>query len=231
MIDAPFRKVMTQKWRDLAFFHYCIPPAQIQKSLPPGFEPDLFDGKAWVGFVPFWMYDIRVGGRVRVPFAHKFHETNLRTYVRWGDLTGVWFYSLDADSPLAVRGARCFYGLNYVDCGMSVEENRGYIRYRGERRREDVSYRASAFDGLERKVAEPGSLEHFLVERYRLFSVRRGQVFTGEVRHAPYSFNITPTVGVEESISRRYGLPEAPFIHGLYSPGVDVEVGGLVRIS
>jgi len=229
MNDTPFRTVMTQKWRDLAFFHYCIPPALLQPYLPPGMEPDTHEGVSWIGFVPFWMHSIRPFGLPATPL--RFHETNLRTYVRYGDLTGVWFFCLDADSPLAVNIGRAFYGLNYCDAGMEIRDCSKCLIYRGQRDSVNMSYWALATPSSELRTADPGSLEFFLLERYRLFSRKWGRLYTGEVRHEPYRYSWTSPEHLVESYSLAYGLPAGPYVHGVYSPGVDVEIGSLVRIA
>ena len=49
------RNAGTQKWKNLLFLHWEIPIDLAISLLPPTLEPDLFDGKAWVGLVPFEM--------------------------------------------------------------------------------------------------------------------------------------------------------------------------------
>jgi len=98
-----------QSWSDLTFLHWRIEPESIQKLLPPGLTVETFDHSAWVGIVPFSMEKVRPWWAPAVPGISWFLETNVRTYVRHtnGD-TGVWFFSLDANSRLAVRVARTF---------------------------------------------------------------------------------------------------------------------------
>ena len=110
-------------WHDLLFAHWSFPPEAIAGLLPktePALELDTFGGRAWLGIVPFRMSGIHVRGWPPVPGTTAFPELNVRTYVRVGDQAGVWFFSLDAASRLAVRVARRQFHLPYFDADMTV---------------------------------------------------------------------------------------------------------------
>ena len=98
--------VMYQNWHHLGFFHWEVPAAELQALLPADLTVDLFEGKAYIGLVPFTMTGVRPVLLPPLPGVSSFHEINVRTYVRHGDEEGVWFFSLDASNPLAVRAAR-----------------------------------------------------------------------------------------------------------------------------
>ena len=119
------RRVMRQIWRHLGFLHWPVARDAIARLLPPGLDVDAFDGAAYVGIVPFTIPLTRTG-RLGAPMAPAFHELNLRTYVhRGGRDPGVWFFSLDATSRLAVAGARLAYGLPYFHADITLEETGG----------------------------------------------------------------------------------------------------------
>src|SRR5688572_17040395 len=170
----PGRALMRQVWRHLGFLHWPVAGAAIEPLLPPGLQVDTFDGVAYVGIVPFTIPLTRaaLGG---LPMAPAFHELNVRTYVhRDGRDPGVWFFSLDAASRLAVAGARLAYRLPYFHAHMTMEVAGGQgaptIDYRTRR----VSGGA-AFSGRYRPsgaavTAAPGTLEFFLAERYLLYA-------------------------------------------------------------
>src|SRR6185295_5180102 len=157
-----------------------------------------------------------------------FLETNLRTYVlREGREPGVYFFSLEAASRLAVAGARLAFGLPYHHARM-VEEvlpsRTDYTleRLSGRRPRLRVSYRVGAPLG----PSVPGTAQHFLIERYFLHVKRRGALWTARVAHPPYPVQAAEVLSLEESLLAANGIP-APgrppdFVH--YSPGVDVGV-------
>src|SRR5688572_14463842 len=108
------------RWHDLLFLHWPIPPELIRPMIPQGVELDTFDGRAWIGVVPFRM--TRVRPRRFPQFASvAFPEINVRTYVWSPGRSGLWFFSLDATNRLAVRTARAWYGLPYYDARITVQ--------------------------------------------------------------------------------------------------------------
>jgi len=188
---------MAQRWNDLLFAHWPIPVGEMARLLPAGLEVDPFDGYAWVGVVPFWMDQVRTraaGERcITVPGTATFCELNLRTYVRspTSNLRGVYFFSLDAASALAVIGARTLFHLPYFFASMRRRiESDGTIEYRsnrlltGRRVRFKASYRGLGEAGPSRN----GTLEHFLTERYCLYagdlaSADDSRLWRGEIHH------------------------------------------------
>jgi uncharacterized protein YqjF (DUF2071 family) len=176
-------------WHELLFLHWRVPAPALQAQLPRGVELETFDGAAWLGVVPFRMVDTRFRWLPRLPTAHTFPELNLRSYVRVGDRSGVWFWSLDAASRLVVEGARLGFGLPYLRARMQCERIGDEVRYRSERT--DRRGPLATFVGRWRPAGpfEPavvGSLEHWLCERYCLFAQRRGRLVIGEIAHPPW---------------------------------------------
>lgn len=227
------RPVMFHTWRDLLFLHWSFDPEIIQRTLPEGLTVDTFDGKAWVGIVPFFMRNIRRRGFPKLPWMSNFQEVNLRTYAVDRDgVPGVWFYSLDANSWPIVQVARHWFNLPYRWAAMSHESAGNRLTYSSRlRKRAFETGSRYQYDLIpEVRPAAPGTLEFFLIERYVLFSVRRsGKIATGRVWHSPYQ--IVPAV-VSSWDAKLFSLgelpvPEGEFANAFYSPGVDVEVFGL----
>lgn len=186
------RWAMAMTWHDLLFLHWPVDPEALEAFIPPPLRLDTFGGSAWLGVVPFRMSGIRVRGLPPIPGTAAFPEINVRTYAVAPDgRTGVWFFSLDATSRLAVRAARAWFGLPYFDARIAVGKVADdTVRYTSTR-----THRAAppaAFAGRYRPtgpvaLAAPGTLDHWLTERYALFSVdRRGRVGCGEIDHAPW---------------------------------------------
>src|SRR3954471_4504773 len=76
---APARRpddpvVMYQRWRTLLFLHWEVDPAALRPLIPAGLDLDLFDGRAYVGLVPFTMLGVRPRGLPAVRFLSNFHE-------------------------------------------------------------------------------------------------------------------------------------------------------------
>ena len=154
---------MVQTWLDLLFAHWPIPPEHMRALVPPPLELDLYDGQAWVAVTPFRIAGLRPRGLPPLPGSSHFPELNVRTYVRYHGLPGVYFFSLDAGSRSAVLGARLAYGLPYLYADMSLEDDGDWIHYRSRR----ISNPDAEFAGEYRPVGEahqsqPGTIEHFL---------------------------------------------------------------------
>lgn len=228
--------VMYQEWRDLLFLHWEYSVAAIQATLPDGLFVDNFGGKAYLGVVPFFMRNIRPRFLPAVPGISNFMEMNLRTYVydRAG-VPGVWFYSLDANQPLAVAIARRFFHLPYEHAKMaSSRTSAGVIRYESVRPGE--SGRRCFFEyapGAALLEPPPESLEFFLVERYRLYSSAPSGLRRGAVFHQPYPLCRAKVTAWDEHLLTLNGFsPTArPPDHILMSRGVDVTVFPLQAVA
>lgn len=217
--------IMAQRWEHLLFLHWPFDPIAVQRTLPGGLSVDTYQDRAWIGIVPFRMRKVRP---VALPFLwSNFLELNLRTYVRDSrGVPGVWFYSLDANNAMAVWTARLFFGLPYQHAEMQVESGNEETRYSSRRRGsatvQEYRFRPSDESG----EAKPGSLEFFLIERYRLFSVRGGQILTGRVCHSPYQLREAAVTRFDSYLFELDGLepPAGPPDSVLYSARVDVTI-------
>ena len=116
--------IMKQTWNDLLFAHWPIPFAQLRPLVPEGLMLDTFDGQCWIGVVPFWMSGVRARGLPAMPGFSRLPELNVRTYVTYGGKPGVYFFSLDITSHLAVWGARTVYHLPYFHAAMRLPGRR-----------------------------------------------------------------------------------------------------------
>lgn len=211
---------MRQIWYDLLFAHWRIPARCIERFLPPQLEIDTFDGSAWLGVVPFGMRGVRMRALPAIPGTSTFLELNVRTYVRMrGDQhnkSGVWFFSLDAANRLAVAAARrCFY-LPYYFARMHHTNREGAIHYhstRDERTGEKLQFEADYEAAGDVYNSTPGSIDHFLTERYCLYcSDDRGGIFRGEIHHRPWPLQPARAKIIKNEMSRPLGvsLPSVP---------------------
>lgn len=229
--------VMRQLWRHLGFFHWTVDAAALAALLPPGLGLDTFDGQAYVGLVPFTIIGTRPPFLPALPGFSDFHEVNVRTYVhRRGQEPGVWFFSLDAQSRLAVAGARLVYKLPYFYADMSMDVRAGDARpsvvYRsrrvqrggGDGPRLDCIYRPTG----PVLPAVSGSLEFFLAERYLLYSWDGRRLRSARVHHAPYPLQVAEVSELDETLVAASGLrppapgAEPPLCH--YAREVDVRI-------
>ncbi len=182
---------MSMQWHDLLFAHWPVPVAVLRAAIPDELEIDTFDGSAWLGVVPFRMSRVRAHGLPAMPRVSAFPELNLRTYVRGGGQSGVWFFSLDAAEPLAVWTARRVFGLPYLHARIACARDGDATRYASERvdrRGPPAELRVRHRPTGDAFPTNPGTLEHFLTARYCLFARdRRGHVRRGDIVHEPWS--------------------------------------------
>src|SRR5687768_6811306 len=163
MPDSPW--VMTQTWHDLLFAHWPMDPELLRSRIPREFELDLFDGKAWIGIIPFHMTNVAPRGVPSLPWISEFPELNVRTYIRVGVRPGVYFFSLDAGSLLAVQAARTFLNLPYHSASMKVMPQGSAILYESHRDGNELAQFIATYEPVgDVFVAAEGSLEYFLTE-------------------------------------------------------------------
>jgi uncharacterized protein YqjF (DUF2071 family) len=227
------RVVMYQKWHHLLFLHWPVEAGVIRRIIPPTLDVDTYEGRAYVGLVLFTMTGIRPRCLPGVPYFSAFHEFNLRTYVRQGDTAAVWFVSLDAASAPAVRVARKRFLLPYHYAKMSMCREGNSVRYESERQWPQplpAAVTAEADLGEPNSSAELGTLDHFLIERYRLVTQSRGKMFSLQVEHGPYPLRSVSIAKVKQSLTAAMGIEVSgePIAH--FSDGVSTKIGGLIRL-
>ena len=216
-----------QAWLDLAFIHFEANPAELRTLIPRGLELELFDGKAWIGLVPFRMEGVTGRGLPAPAFLCNFPEFNVRTYVTDGRKSGVCFFSLDVPSRLTVWTARKFFHLPYFRAAIHAECHGGVYSYqvsRGER-----VFEASYSPG-ESVSAEPGSFAHWATERYCLYSqAEDGRCFRGEIQHPKWPLRLAQ---LDIRINTFSQIPigrQHPEVY--FSPRVDVVLWSLEQIG
>jgi hypothetical protein len=176
---------MGQTWDDLLFIHYRVSVEQLRPLVPEGLEVQEHSGRGWLGVTPFIVTGLRARGLLPLPFASSFRELNVRTYVTRDDKPGIWFFSLDASSQLAVEAARRLYRLPYFRADISVRRRGAEILYdcsRDDGKAFSAAYRPTG----EVFEAEPGSLEYFLTERYCLYGEHEARLYRADIHHRPW---------------------------------------------
>ncbi len=236
------RVVMRQKWKNLLFLHWQVDPDALRALVPAELDLDLFEGQAYVGLVPFTMTGVRPVWSPPIKPISDFHETNVRTYVHLkGEAPGVWFFSLDAASSLAVRIARTVWHLPYFRAQMTMRPYpagaNDTVQYDSQRlwpepkeARVQVNYTPCGAPS----PATPGTLEHFLAERYLLYARRNGSFYRGQVHHVPYPLQSAKVHKLEETMLAAAGVfklhhDNEPLVH--YASEVDVLIYQLHRLS
>lgn len=236
-LRPPGSPVMKQTWSDLLFLHWRVSAKDLRSLVPAGLEIDTVHGEAWVGLVPFTVTGARPRFVPPIPFVSNFHEVNVRTYVHYqGRDPGVWFFSLDASNRLVVEAARRLYHLpyRYSDIEMTVQEHVDAPPDPKPRRitfesrtvadmKPDIDVRYGPGDFP--RPAKPGTLEHFLIERYILYAEHEHALYRARVHHQPYPVQAGVVKHLRESLIAGAKIQHSaadPLAH--YAAGVDVDV-------
>jgi uncharacterized protein YqjF (DUF2071 family) len=228
---------MHQTWQHLLFLHWEVPPSELQALLPLGLDLDTFEGKAYVGLIPFTLCGVRPILMPPLPGVSSFHEVNVRTYVhQQGRNPGVWFFSLDASSALAVTAARLAYHLPYRNAKIDFAAKGGARPELAlDARRDDPRggvpahghFRYAPVEGAAVPAAL-GTLEHFLVERYILYAVdEEKRLHRARVHHEPYPLQRAELFDLDETLVWAAGIrrsQDAPLRH--YAREVHVKIYG-----
>lgn len=251
--------LMHQWWGKLLFMHWPIDPEILRPLIPSQLSIDTFAGQAWIGVVPFTMWGIRASFMPPIPGTSAFHELNVRTYVHYNGVPGVWFFSLDAANSLAVWGARAFYHLPYFNATMNLKQKENAIDYastRGDVRTYAQFFASNAeafpadFDSLQFqnlpqakleaswKVGEPlpqsqpGSIEFFLTERYCLYSYHRRRLCRSRIFHEPWPLRAAFVDSFQSTMIESLGITQPkgePLLH--YAESIAVDIWPLQRVA
>lgn len=212
--DSPW--VMTQIWNELLFAHWPISPENLRPLVPLILSLDTFERECWIGIVPFHMTSVRLRWIPPVSRLSNFVELNVRTYVILQGIPGVYFFSLDASNPVAVALARLIYHLPYFNATMSskrVGDAIHYISRRTHKNAPPAEFQAIFRPTIPIFFAQKGSLEHWLTERYCLYTVIPGKgAYRGDIHHIPWTLQLAELETKKDTmaISQNIHLPDAP---------------------
>jgi uncharacterized protein YqjF (DUF2071 family) len=196
--------------------------------LPPRVEPDEFEGTAWIGITPFRAAGTRLRFTLPIPFLSSFPELNVRTYVTRGGKPGIWFMSLDTCNRPAVHVARRTYRVPYHHANQAMRRRGEWIEFASRRGEARFAARYRATGPV--REAEPGTFEHFMAERYCLYTMNEErELLRGDIEHRPWPLQPAEAEISGNSMARPYGieLRGEPRVH--YADRVDVVFWPLTR--
>ena len=221
--------LMGQTWVNLLFAHWRVPEEALRAVVPPQLPIDTYDGSAWLGVTPFYVRGLRLRGCAPAPVLSAFPELNVRTYVSVEGKPGIYFLSLDADSPLAVATARRAYRLPYFRSQIEVRQDKeGTIGYDLMRTSEDgppAYFKGRYGPRGEELPIRNGSLERWLAERYCLYTLDdAGRIQRGDIHHPPWPLHEGWAEIETNTMAMPFGveLDDEPLLH--FSPRQDVVI-------
>ena len=232
--ELPLPAIMDQRWLDAVFLHWRIPESSAARFMPPGVEPDVFDGSSWVGLIGFRMKGAGIGRGPGIPYLGSFNEVNVRLYSREPDGTrGVVFLSLDANRLPVVLAARQA-GIPYVwsrirswgtPPGTPPEGmGGGTSGYSVSRFRKGASSRFSVTPNLGSVADDPLSLH--VTARFGLHSRFFGRTIYIPNTHEPWTLNRADVHELQDGLISSAGIEVGgPPESVLYSPGVRTQFG------
>ena len=215
----PGLPIMHQNWGKLLFMHWPVPADLLRPLIPEPLVVDTYDGLAWIGVTPFAMWGVRPAFTPPLPLLSESHELNVRTYVHLDGVPGIWFFSLDANNPVAALAARIAFHLPYFRARMSLERRDRTLRFASRRvqsRAAPAGFEAAWTVGETLPPCEPGSLDFFLIERYCLYSARKSRLYRVRIFHRPWPLHAARLSSFRSTMLEAQGLPSPggePLLH------------------
>ncbi len=227
--------IMHQNWGKLLFMHWRIEEKLLRPLIPERLEIDTFDGSAWIAIAPFTMWGIRAFPPFipPVPGLSSMHELNVRTYVHFDRVPGVWFFSLDCNSTAAVLGARMFFYLPYYNAEIKLQPEGLTIHYCLNRTDDPpAAFDTSWKTGERLPYSDSGTLEFFLTERYCLYSEHNNKIYRARIYHDPWRLQQASLTSLSSTMIESHGLPTPagdPLLH--YAEEISVDIWGLEKVG
>jgi len=176
--DEPWSQAQTR--RDVLLAHWPVELDGLARLLPPELPVDTFEGEAFLGIAAYRVESLRVRGLPPLPGLSSFAQVEVSTYVAVGDRPGLWYFSLEVTKQLLVEAAKRAHRLPAYRA--RIEAAPGRV----EAARDGLVFRARWEAVGEPFEAAPGSLDHFLTERYALYTEDGGRLYRAELQHAPW---------------------------------------------
>ncbi|MBA4147719.1 MAG: DUF2071 domain-containing protein [Verrucomicrobia bacterium] len=223
----PGSPVMEQTWSDLLFLHWPISTKFLRPLIPAPLEIDLFENHSWIGITPFTISNLRVEGLPQIPGLSSLYEINVRTYVHYRGMPGVWFFSLDASKLVPALAARLLYSLPYHKASIEFDASlNGTFRVASKRLDTlDAGLEVIWKEGINLRSPDVNSLAFFLAERYCLYSADQDHLYRARIYHAPWQLRDAESIGFRSTLFSAMGLPDPttpPLLHCARKQNVEV---------
>ena len=206
--------IIQQKWSDVLFVSFEVDYDLLRSELPKDLEVDTFNGKAYLSIVPFVMSDIRFFFTPPLPFS-KLSELNLRTYVRYNNKPGIYFFTLDSDHRLGNFLAQKIFNLpyRYAILDISIDNSLYDVQSKNS-----LSLKVRIKD---KKIIT--DLSNWISERYCLYNIVNEKVCRGDVLHPTWNLKEAEVINIDDQFSKQFNLDVCPTqYHCFYSKEIDV---------
>lgn len=218
--------IMRQTWRNVFFAHWPVLPERLRPSIPSTLEIDTYQQMAWIGVVLFEIEGIYFRGLSPISVVHKFPEVNLRTYVQHKGKPGVFFLSLDVGNWASLVISKRWYHLPYRNAKISYRKEGSTFHCQSVRKGKStipITMKGSFTPNSESYYPEEGTIDHWLTERYCLYSLdRRGNIYCGDIHHKPWLLQKAQAVISDNTLPTPFGIDISevePILH--FSKGMD----------
>ncbi|MGG1677746.1 YqjF family protein [Neobacillus sp. NRS-1170] len=182
--------IMRQTWKNLLFLHWPISLEKLRPYVPSSLQIDTYNGSAWLGVILFVIEGIYPRGISSVSVTPKFPEINVRTYVQCDGKPGIYFLSIDVQNWASLNIAKRWYRLPYYSSEISFQKEGQSFQCQSVRKGNAntiISFKGKYFPVSEVYFPKEGTLDHWLTERYCLYSSTNGvNIYCGEIHHQPW---------------------------------------------
>jgi uncharacterized protein len=217
--DANWSQAETR--REVLFAHWRASLSEVSRLLPPGLAADVFDGSAWLGLTAYRVSPFRIRGLLPLPGVASFLQLEVSTPVVFGNRPGLWLFQLESSKQLLAEALKRTHRLPAYRAQMSLRDGEF------EAARDGRAFRARYAAEGKPFAAEPGSLAHFLTERYALYTADGGRLYRAEVHHPPWTLQ---RASAEIGASTLAPLPLSGEPSLLYAAAGDVAIWPLAEL-
>jgi uncharacterized protein YqjF (DUF2071 family) len=181
--------------------YWPVPSAAIRPLIPQALNLHRFEATAWVGLSAFWIHGQRIRSLSWLRRA-EYPAVSVHTFVVRNGKPGIWFLYLGGGTRTDVWLARRLLRLPFSPIRITVDRNVARVHHRSDR--PDGAVFEVHYSPIGEVVSPvPGTLAHWLTERYAIYSVgRRGRLNCSEIHHVRW-----PIQPASASVKRNELLP------------------------
>lgn len=187
----------------------------IRPFVPQPFQIDQYNGDAYLSIVFFKAKHSRLR---KFPLQWSFPtflQANLRTYVRFGEERGVYFFSLAANNPLVIKGGHLFqFPFHLAHMEWSKQGND--ISFTCDRLLMNNNDLLKVFVTLEQTpfIPDKDSIQSWLTERFCIWYMTKKHLKKLPITHVPwvlYPANVS--IAMKGSLEDNFITSESPLCY------------------